>query len=197
MLFLASGFPGSVRGVIASLPGLSGLHVTREPLICVESCNSNTKTHHPRVNTRGEANKHKPAIHSYLQPVASNYRSVTGYIKPDQSASLLESLLYEPQEGFTIKRRLVDADYVIVGHSHIPFSLTFKNIKVFNPGSVGQPRDGDPRASYAILDLETMEFKHYRVKYDVDSVVRKLMELNINPLVVEKLRIILMEGRTP
>jgi protein phosphatase len=120
-----------------------------------------------------------------------------GYIKPDQPAALLESLLYEPQEGFTIKRRLVDADYVIVGHSHIPFSLTFKNIKVFNPGSIGQPRDGDPRASYAILDLETMEFKQYRVKYDVDSVVRKLMELNINPPVVEKLRSILMEGRTP
>jgi len=36
-IFLASGFPGSVRVFIASLPGLSGLHLTQEPLICFKS----------------------------------------------------------------------------------------------------------------------------------------------------------------
>jgi len=118
-----------------------------------------------------------------------------GYIKPDLPVNELESLLYEPREGFTIKQKLVSADYVIVGHTHIPFSLTLKNIKVFNPGSVGQPRDGDPRASYAILNLENMEFKHYRVEYNVDNVVKKLRELNIDRLVVEKLEKILMTGR--
>jgi hypothetical protein len=78
--FFASGFPGSVRVFIASLPGLSGLHVTQKPLIRIEDNNSNTKTHHPRVNTSGEVNKFKPIIHSYLQLIASNYRSVTGFV---------------------------------------------------------------------------------------------------------------------
>ena len=99
------------------------------------------------------------------------------------------------QKGFTIKHKLVSADYVIVGHTHMPVSLTLKNIKVFNPGSVGQPRDGDPRASYAILNLENMVFKYYRVEYNVDNVVKKMRELNIDRLVVEKLGKILMTGR--
>jgi hypothetical protein len=60
------------------VPGLSGLHVTQKPLIRVGDSNSNTKTHHPQVNTHREANKYKPAIHSYLQLIASNYRSVKG-----------------------------------------------------------------------------------------------------------------------
>jgi len=76
---LASGFPGSVRVFIASLPGLSGLHITQKPLIRVVDSNLRPKTHHPRVNTRGEVNKFKPTIHSYLQLTASNYRSVTGF----------------------------------------------------------------------------------------------------------------------
>jgi len=77
--FFASGFPGSVRVFIASLPGLSGLHITQKPLIRVGDSDSNTKIHHQRVSTRREANKYKPAIHSYLQLIASNYRKVTGF----------------------------------------------------------------------------------------------------------------------
>jgi len=47
---LASGFPGSVRVFIASLPGLSGLHLTPKPLIFIESCSSSSKTHHPQLD---------------------------------------------------------------------------------------------------------------------------------------------------
>ena len=38
---------------------------------------------------------------------------------------------------------------------------------IINPGSVGQPRDYDPRAAYAILDTDKMTWKHRRVVYDV------------------------------
>ena len=43
-----------------------------------------------------------------------------------------------------------------------------------NPGSVGQPRDGDPRAAYAVLDTEAATITHYRVPYDTLSVQREL-----------------------
>lgn len=43
-----------------------------------------------------------------------------------------------------------------------------------NPGSVGQPRDGDPRAAYAVLDTEAATVTHYRVPYDTLSVQREL-----------------------
>jgi predicted phosphodiesterase len=38
---------------------------------------------------------------------------------------------------------------------------------MINPGSVGQPRDGDPRAAYALLDLDARTLTHYRVDYDI------------------------------
>ena len=44
-----------------------------------------------------------------------------------------------------------------------------------NPGSVGQPRDGDPRAAYALLDLDRMDVEERRVEYDV-AAVREAIE---------------------
>jgi diadenosine tetraphosphatase ApaH/serine/threonine PP2A family protein phosphatase len=47
---------------------------------------------------------------------------------------------------------------------------------IVNPGSVGQPRDGDPRASYAILDVESFTVEHRRVAYPVERTQGKMME---------------------
>ena len=51
-------------------------------------------------------------------------------------------------------RRLerVDAQVVCVGHTHLPYVLEVGDKLVINPGSVGQPRDGDPRAAYAVIE---------------------------------------------
>ena len=79
--------------------------------------------------------------------------------------------------------------FCLVGHSHVPlifrqsengecFFGTFRscinlhldrNRLILNPGSVGQPRDFDPRASYAIFDTETQLIRLYRVDYDIGS----------------------------
>jgi diadenosine tetraphosphatase ApaH/serine/threonine PP2A family protein phosphatase len=47
---------------------------------------------------------------------------------------------------------------------------------IVNPGSVGQPRDGDARASYLILDTEAMTLQHRRVAYPVEETQAKMME---------------------
>ncbi len=85
----------------------------------------------------------------------------------------------------------------IVGHSHIPlmFSLEMTSGKVtrslskpkgpinlkprviLNPGSVGQPRDNDPRASYAILDSEKFTWENMRVEYDIAAVQQRILKL--------------------
>jgi protein phosphatase len=106
-------------------------------------------------------------------------------------SEMLEQLL---SEG-TIAKKLVDADILVVGHSHIPMDMVFKGIRILNPGSVGQPRDGDPRASYAILDTETWSFSIYRVKYDVEAVIRKLEGLNLEQKYLNRLKSILLLGR--
>lgn len=72
----------------------------------------------------------------------------------------------------------IDADFVLVGHTHIPFSLQLDGLTVINPGSVGQPRDGDPRASYAIIENGKVELR--RVKYDIDAALRQMQDSGID-----------------
>ncbi len=74
------------------------------------------------------------------------------------------------------ERRLqdVDADVVCVGHTHYPYTLEVGDKLVINPGSVGQPRDGDPRASYCIIENGRVELK--RIEYPVEDTVRVVLE---------------------
>ncbi|MDX1613365.1 MAG: metallophosphoesterase family protein [Candidatus Promineifilaceae bacterium] len=46
---------------------------------------------------------------------------------------------------------------------------------IVNPGSVGQPRDADPRAAYALLDMESMSWRHYRVSYDIEQTQERML----------------------
>jgi diadenosine tetraphosphatase ApaH/serine/threonine PP2A family protein phosphatase len=50
---------------------------------------------------------------------------------------------------------------------------------IMNPGSVGQPRDGDPRASYLIFDSKALTIEHHRVAYPVETTQAKMMEHDI------------------
>jgi putative phosphoesterase len=66
-------------------------------------------------------------------------------------------------------RRLadIDADVVCVGHTHQPYVLEVGDKLLINPGSVGLPRDGDPRASYAVIENYKVDLK--RVEYPVED----------------------------
>jgi len=67
-------------------------------------------------------------------------------------------------------RLLGDEDVLVLGHTHVQGYERFDEGVVLNPGSVGQPRDGDPRAAYAVLDLDDLAVEIHRVEYDVDAV---------------------------
>lgn len=60
-------------------------------------------------------------------------------------------------------------DLLILGHTHVPYAKKFPSGLIVNPGSVGQPRDGDPRASYAILDTDSSECEILKLDYDIDK----------------------------
>ena len=58
-----------------------------------------------------------------------------------------------------------------------------------NPGSVGQPRDGDPRAAYAIYEPETRTIEFRRLAYDIAKVQGQMREAGLpEPLVVRLAR---------
>ncbi len=89
--------------------------------------------------------------------------------------------------------RKIDANIVIYGHTHLPLITEFSGMKFINPGSVGQPRDGDERASYAIYEDGKFEIK--RIPYDVDNVVRKIKSLNLEGKYEKQLIDILRNAR--
>jgi putative phosphoesterase len=68
-------------------------------------------------------------------------------------------------------------DLLVVGHTHIPYEVKNENVWVVNPGSVGMPKDGDPRASYAVLDTYTRKVRFGRVDYDREPMLLKLRQL--------------------
>jgi len=68
------------------------------------------------------------------------------------------------------------ADLVVLGHTHIAYEVKGKGVWVVNPGSVGMPSDGDPHASYAILDTVSRSVTFGRTKYDIDAVTSKLRD---------------------
>lgn len=63
-----------------------------------------------------------------------------------------------------------------------------RNLKyLINVGSVGQPRDGDNRAAYALLDLEEGTIEVRRVPYDVTTAQRKVLKAGLPELLAERL----------
>lgn len=87
----------------------------------------------------------------------------------------------------------VAADYVILGHTHLPMVRRLGSRLVINPGSVGQPRDGDPRASYALIEDGAVTLK--RAAYDVGRTVRDLRTLGLEAAITDRLVALLETGR--
>ena len=85
----------------------------------------------------------------------------------------LDEYLMKDPATWAKRLRNAEADIVCVGHSHLQFNLVAEGVVVLNPGSVGQPRDGDPRAGYAVIEDNKIELK--RIDYPIDESIA-LME---------------------
>jgi putative phosphoesterase len=85
-------------------------------------------------------------------------------------------------------RLLDDEDVLVLGHTHIQAHERFAEGVVMNPGSVGQPRDDDPRAAYAVLDLDSLSVTEHRVAYDIDRVREAVDEAGLPARIGERLR---------
>lgn len=63
------------------------------------------------------------------------------------------------------------ADIIAYGHSHVGFARCVDGVWFINPGSVGRPDDGDPRASYALLEItpDAVRVEHIRLEYNLEQ----------------------------
>jgi predicted phosphodiesterase len=74
-------------------------------------------------------------------------------------------------------------DFVITGHSHKPYIKKVGGTTYLNPGSVGQPRDFNPRASYAVIEYGEATIK--RTNYDIEKTVKELQNTSLPKKSVE------------
>lgn len=92
-------------------------------------------------------------------------RHIMEYVRPSYSDDHLSDILAG-----------VAAPIVLTGHTHVPLIRHLNGQWLINPGSVGFPKDGDPRAAYAILELqETLSITIRRVEYDIDRTVKEIL----------------------
>lgn len=98
-----------------------------------------------------------------------------------------------PWEEMRAEIARVEADLILLGHSHLPMVRTYGYKAVVNPGSLGQPRDGDRRASYAVWRDGRVEIK--RVGYDIESAIRRYEGSWLRPELVQELARILRNGQ--
>lgn len=103
-----------------------------------------------------------------------------------------------------------DRQVTFIGHTHVPiiwslgdgklegeaipdkyyeYSLEESKRYLINPGSVGQPRDGNPRASLAIFDTDEMKMQFFRIEYDIKSVQAKIRQAGLDGYLADRLAV--------
>jgi diadenosine tetraphosphatase ApaH/serine/threonine PP2A family protein phosphatase len=75
----------------------------------------------------------------------------------------------------------------VAGERERVFELAGGRMRLFNPGSVGQPRDHDPRAAFALWDTDRRTISLCRVAYDVGAAQSRILEAGLHPWLAERL----------
>ena len=119
---------------------------------------------------------------------------------------VVEYLVHPSQAAVTFN--LLTTEYCLVGHSHFPFLCSESGgVPIFlppreaeevplegqrcivNPGSVGQPRDRDPRASYAVYDSDANAIEHRRVEYNRAATQSKMRDAGLPQYLIDRLEL--------
>jgi putative phosphoesterase len=98
----------------------------------------------------------------------------------------LEEYIYQDSNKFDDFVHL-HWDYIFLGHTHYPMFKQAGNVNIVNPGSCGQPRDGDLRASAAVFNSENEIIVIIRESYDVQSTIKEARLAGVAPVAIRKL----------
>ena len=109
-------------------------------------------------------------------------------------------------EAAAVTLELAGAPLVLVGHSHVALQVALREERLtgglapagseleldgeralLNPGSVGQPRDGDPRAAYAIADIKARRVELFRIEYAVNDAQAKVLKAGLPRVLAQRL----------
>ena len=106
-----------------------------------------------------------------------------------------EYLFENRSEGYLRKftpggKEDAQADVIVFGHTHVPFHRTVEGVDFINTGSVGRPKDGDPRAGYCVitLDGDKVTAEQIRLEYDVEAAGSRLIAAGLPAYFADYLR---------
>jgi diadenosine tetraphosphatase ApaH/serine/threonine PP2A family protein phosphatase len=141
-----------------------------------------------------------------IAPISEDFTLVHGTLRRP-----IWEYLYESEAALG-HLALQQTPFGLVGHTHVPMLVvedrtSFDGCQLFrladgekvdldpnvrivlNPGSVGQPRDGDPRASYALIDTESNVITLHRVEYDIAATQKLMAQEDLPRWLIERLSV--------
>ena len=149
-----------------------------------------------------------------LSPVAREYLEGLPMVVSEGDFTLVHGSLRWPEWEYLLSSEQAQAHlelqqtpYGLVGHSHLPLvceeaepapprlrpTADGERVElgatrlILNPGGAGQPRDGDPRAAYALYDSEARSVTYYRVEYDIAATQRAMEAARLPRWLIERL----------
>ena len=144
------------------------------------------------VWTAGEV---KPEHRTWLRQLPRSLRLEAGghrFLLVHASPERLNEYLFEdtPEARFREIAAGAEADVVVFGHTHRPYVKVVDGVTFINVGSVGNPKDGDPRAFYAIVRATPtkVEVEPRRVDYDIESLVEALHQRGLPEIYAQRVR---------
>ena len=120
------------------------------------------------------------ANHAWLRSLAREIRFEADglrFLLVHGSPRRLNEHLYEDKPDSTFARIAegARADVIVCGHTHRPYEKTVVGVWFVNDGSAGKPKDGDPRACWALLDTTARSVEFRRVEYDVERTAEAIL----------------------
>jgi predicted phosphodiesterase len=84
----------------------------------------------------------------------------------------------------------VEADILIYGHTHKPYRKDFEDKIFINAGSVGKPKDGDPRTCVTLVEItpDNVSVRFLRVSYDVEKAAKAIVSSELPEYFAERLK---------
>ena len=110
----------------------------------------------------------------FLKELPREFRLKENVLMVHASPRSLHEYLPEERPTVTFERiaKVAECDIMLFGHTHIPYKKRVAETLFVNTGSVGRPKDGEPRAGYVILDSGEVEFR--RVAYDAEGAAQAI-----------------------
>jgi putative phosphoesterase len=135
----------------------------------------------------------------YLRSLPLQYRVMTGGAKFHLVHAMPTDPLfgYCPQDSELWREQVrgIDADVLVVGHTHTPFVRFEDGTVIVNPGSLGQPKTGRPQACYAVWEDGKISLKEY--DYPIDETIRGIRGMPLETHDQESLIAVLKTGNLP